>query len=129
MTTRATKWVDELVSEWVVKTEDETQLERWQKLISVRLTLLRTQRRMTRDQIADGLRRCKTGDVLYNDKGEICFFMQWQPRAKRVWVARRLDLRKHPKQWKWMSIDSATTEQLSRTEPSTRKRAPKEIAA
>lgn len=132
MTTRASKWVEELVRDWIHKTEDETQLDYWERLIGDRKRRLREARHLTVEQIKDGLRRCERGERLYAEKpigdagDTTCFFMQYQPRAKRVWLATTVDA--PPKKWRHMTLREAYAVQLARTDIATRKRAPKEAA-
>jgi hypothetical protein len=127
--TRASEWVEEMFTEWVCKIEDERQLESWGRLIESRRYALKSARQLSLDAIRDGLRSCERGTKLYADKsigdsGDTeCFFMQYQPRAKRVWTASTSDA--SPGLWRHMTLREAHHVQLARTDLTTRMRAPK----
>jgi hypothetical protein len=137
------RWLDEIVSTWVNKIENEALLALWVTTIQARIVALRAARRLDKRTIIAGLASCTRGDRLYCDAriggemGGVMFddrvlttfeFVAWQPRARRLWVrpvSDRLTRRRaHAVQ---VSLSRAIELQISRTDPATRRRSPKHI--
>ena len=140
------KFVTELITDWLKQIRDPAQLDSFEKLIADRRKSLAVETDAERNaKLVGHLKDCKYGDVLYlmkplpkptrhlNTKAVFtkysedmnrlkCKFYAWQPRKKLLWVTVpwKTDARKDEVNFKCLHVSDIHRLQPSRTEAETR---------